>query len=121
MWSKPTKADLEKLAKNRNRKDTGSTDDTIILAHFWLQSCDWYIVDYDPETEIMFGYAILNGDLQMSEWGTVFYQGDTKNPASRDDNLMMLKQGFVEVDFDKHWTPKPFREVREEFTRRYGG
>ena len=121
MWAKPTKADLEKLHKNLKKQQKAEDGSTIILSHFFMGSCDWYIVDYDPETEIMYGYAILNGDLQNAEWGTVFYKEDPNNPASKVNNLMNIKQEYVEVDYDKHWTPKPFSEIEKDFTEKYGG
>jgi len=120
MWAKPTKADLEKLHKNLKIQQEAEDGSTLILAHFFMGGCDWYIVDYDPETEIMYGYAILGGNLQLAEWGTVFFKEDPNNPCSK-DNLMVLKQGYVEVDFDKHWTPKSFNEVEKDFTAKYGG
>ena len=39
------------------------------IFHYFFGSCDSYICEYDPEEGLMFGYGILNGDLQNSEWG----------------------------------------------------
>jgi hypothetical protein len=36
--------------------------------HYFFGETDIYICEYD-RNEIMFGYSILNGDLEMSEWG----------------------------------------------------
>lgn len=120
MWAKPTKSDLEKLAKNRANPKKTKDGDTIILAHFFMGGNDWYVTDYDPETEVMFCYAVINGNLQFAEWGTVFYQEDPNNPASKGNNLMDLKHSFVEVDFDKHFKPTPFKEILAELNKRYG-
>jgi hypothetical protein len=36
--------------------------------HYFLGGCDWYITEWDRE-DALFGYAILNNDVEMSEWG----------------------------------------------------
>jgi hypothetical protein len=38
--------------------------------HFFNSSSDWYIFEWDGDDRL-FGYAILNGDLQNAEWGYV--------------------------------------------------
>jgi hypothetical protein len=35
--------------------------------HYFLGGCDWYIAEWDRK-DTFFGYAILNNDLEMSEW-----------------------------------------------------
>ena len=37
--------------------------------HYFFGGSDFYICEYDPKNGLMFGYGILNGDLQNSEWG----------------------------------------------------
>ena len=39
--------------------------------HFFLGGCDWYIVEWNLEDQIFFGFAILTNDLEMAEWGYV--------------------------------------------------
>jgi len=41
------------------------------ILHYFYGGNDHYICEYDPERKLMFGYAILNGDLQNSEWGYI--------------------------------------------------
>jgi hypothetical protein len=43
-----------------------------ILAHFSLGLCDWYICEYDGG-DLIFGFAGLNGDLEMAEWGFIWF------------------------------------------------
>jgi hypothetical protein len=38
--------------------------------HYFTSGCDWYIVEWDRE-DTFFGYAILNNDMEMSEWGYI--------------------------------------------------
>lgn len=37
--------------------------------HYFAGGCDWYIAEWDRAEDIFFGYAILNNDLENSEWG----------------------------------------------------
>jgi hypothetical protein len=38
--------------------------------HYFIGGCDWYIVEWDRR-DSFFGYAILNGDYDNSEWGYI--------------------------------------------------
>ena len=73
----------------------------IVYVHYFTGSCDWYIVELDPETGIAFGYADL-GDPQNAEWGYVDLTelGTVEGPFG------------IGVERDLHWTPKRFDEVR---------
>ena len=39
------------------------------IFHYFYGGCDSYICEYNPEEGLMYGYGILNGDLQNSKWG----------------------------------------------------
>ena len=39
------------------------------IFHYFFGGSDFYVCEYDPDDGLMFGYGILNGDLQNSEWG----------------------------------------------------
>jgi hypothetical protein len=41
-----------------------------LALHYFLGGCDWYISEWD-RADSFFGYAILNNDVQMSEWGYI--------------------------------------------------
>lgn len=45
--------------------------DKIAKMHFFYGESHWYIFDYTPKDNLFFGYAILNGDTQMSEAGYI--------------------------------------------------
>jgi hypothetical protein len=72
----------------------------MVKVHLFLGGCDWYLTEYDPEDDLAFGFACLNGDLQNAEWGYVSIE-----------ELRGLKFGFMEIDFDLHWQPRPAGEV----------
>jgi hypothetical protein len=76
------------------------TEDKIIQAHFYFGQSHWFIVEYD-QVDTLFGFCILNGDLEMAEWGYVSF-----------DELKRFKiQGVFEVVFDTAWTPMSARDV----------
>lgn len=43
--------------------------DSKVYAHYFYGSSDWYVFDRSRGDDQLFGYAILNGDLQMAEAG----------------------------------------------------
>ena len=47
-----------------------SHDRYLVYAHFFFGGYDWFVLDWDRENDILFGYAIINGDVEMSELGT---------------------------------------------------
>lgn len=71
-------------------QDGKPKNETIVHAHFFYGQSDWFITEWDKD-EDAFGYVILNGDSQMSEYGNIHLPELTKN-------------GRVELDF--HWTKK---------------
>lgn len=56
---------------NENKHNRLSVNDfTKVAAHFFYGNSDWYILEWDKE-DTMFGYVILNGDVEMSELGYI--------------------------------------------------
>jgi len=98
MWNKPTTKQLAKLPRLYETENVKVTD-KIIHMHFFMGGSDWYIAEYDGEA-LFFGFAVLNGDTQMAEWGYISFS-----------ELCRLRSGFVEVDRDLHWSPKAFKEL----------
>jgi hypothetical protein len=99
MWNEPTKEQLANIPELYQTEEVDLAD-KVIQAHFFLGNCDWYIVEYDGE-DLLFGYAILGGDLEMGEWGYISFS-----------ELQKLKtpQG-IEVDFDLYWKPVKAGEI----------
>ncbi len=75
-------------------------DDIIIHQHYYLGGSDWYMAEYGPDERIFFGYAVLNNDHQMAEWGY----------SSLDELDDINIHGF-EVDRDLYQKPKRFGEI----------
>ena len=72
MWNIPTK---ERLAKIPKIYETAKTplQDKIIHLHFFIGVSDWFICEFDGDN-FMWGFCILNNDLQNSEWGYISFQ-----------------------------------------------
>ena len=69
MWNEPTKERLSQIPKLYETEHVPLKEKTIHL-HFFIGGCDWYIAEYDGG-ELFWGFAILNNDYQMSEWGYI--------------------------------------------------
>jgi len=99
MWNQPTLKQLNKLPKLREQ-DNSHTANTIIHMHLFLGENDWFISEFDGD-DTFFGFAILNGDDEMAEWGYISFK-----------ELIDLKiQNWCEVDRDIHWKPKAVCEI----------
>lgn len=52
----------------------GKADQATVYLHYFFGGSDWYITEKDkegPGTTQAFGFAILNGDLEMAELGYI--------------------------------------------------
>jgi hypothetical protein len=86
MWNKPSKESLSKIPKLYETEHIPLKEKLIYL-HLFIGGCDWYIVEYDGK-DLFCGFAILNNDLQMAEWGYVSF-----------NELKAIKvHGWLEVD-----------------------
>ena len=112
MWNEPTQNQLSKLPRLYETEEI-PLQEKMIHMHFFLAGCDWYIAEYDKEENLFWGYAILNGDTEMAEWGYISYQ-ELKELKVR----AIIKgipgaecRGFFEVDRDVHWKPTRASEI----------
>ena len=71
MWNMPSKERLAEIPKLYETEDTPLADKLIHL-HFFIGGCDWYVAEYDGE-DLFWGFAILNQDYEMAEWGYVSF------------------------------------------------
>ena len=93
MWNKPSDEELSRVPKFYSSEEV-PLKEKMIYMHFFIGGCDWYAAEYSPEEKCFFGFAILNADYEMAEWGYFSL-----------DELCSLKVSFVEVDRDLHFTP----------------
>ena len=102
MWNSPG---IERLARMPGLYETENIplQEKMIHLHFFIAGCDWYVAEFDGD--LFFGFAILNGDLEIAEWGYVSL-----------DELADLKiGGWLEVDCEteKSWRIRPACEVEK--------
>ena len=72
MWNEPTKERLDQIPRLYETEHVTLKDKQIYL-HFFIAGCDWFVCEYDGQ-DIFFGFACLNGDLEMAEWGYISFQ-----------------------------------------------
>ena len=92
MWNEPTKGRLSEIPRLYETEHV-PLEDKIVHLHFFIAGCDWYITEFDG-ADIFFGYAILNQDYQMAEWGYVSFS-----------ELKSINIGGIEIDceLEIHW------------------
>ncbi len=95
MWNTPTRRQLARLPKLYETESV-ALDEKMIYVHFFIGGCDWFIAEYDGD-DMFFGFANLNNP-DMAEWGYVSFR-----------ELKEININGFQVDFDLHWTPKPFK------------
>ena len=71
MWNEPS---TERLAKIPRLYETENirVQDKMIHLHFFIGGCDWFVAEYDGQ-DLFWGFAILNEDYEMAEWGYVSF------------------------------------------------
>ena len=67
MWNSPTKGQLSAIPKLGETEST-PLEDAIVHLHFFIGGSEWYVTEFDGK-DTFFGYAVLNGDYKMAEWG----------------------------------------------------
>jgi hypothetical protein len=71
MWNEPSKERLAKIPKLYETENV-RLQDKLIHLHFFIGGCDWFIAEFDGE-DLFWGFAILNQDYEMAEWGYVSF------------------------------------------------
>jgi hypothetical protein len=83
-----------------------------LALHYFMGGCDWYISEWD-RGDNFFGYAILNNDVQMSEWGYI----SLSELLGIESNLRKRSRAyqFVALNLDYHC---PYGTVEEALFNR---
>ena len=100
MWNEPTAKQLSELPIFYATENI-PLEDKVVEMHFFLGGSDWYAIEYSPEENAFFGYAVLGNDFQSAEWGYFGYE---------ELRSIQMNSGF-EVDRDLYWTPKRAGDV----------
>ena len=85
MWNIPTKERLDRIPRLYETEHVPLREKQIYL-HFFIGGCDWFISEFDG-SDLFWGYAILNGDLDNSEWGYISFR-----------ELKEISIGGIEID-----------------------
>jgi len=101
MWNQPTKEQLAKIPGLYETEDIPLKDKLIHL-HLFIGGCDWYIAEYDGE-DLFWGYVILNGDLEMAEWGYISFE---------ELKRIKIPPGF-EIDCETCWQVKKAIQIEK--------
>ena len=75
-------------------------ENKLIHLHFFIGGCDWYIAEYDGD-DLFFGFAILNSDYKMAEWGYISFA-----------ELKSISIDGLEIDCDLYLTPMKAIEIK---------
>jgi len=89
---------IERLEKELEKIPNDYQSETV-YAHFFYGRCDWFVLNWDREDEIIFCYVILNGDVEMSELGDVWL-------------LELVNSSRIELDF--YWEKKSLAQAKYE-------
>lgn len=100
MWNIPTKEQLDRIPRLYETDNTPLEEKTIYL-HFFIGGCDWFVAEYDGD-DLFFGFAILNGDYEMAEWGLVSF-----------GELQSINVRGIGITCDTDWTPKRARKIEK--------
>jgi ppGpp synthetase/RelA/SpoT-type nucleotidyltranferase len=71
----------------------------IVYLHYFNSGSDWYITELDKTTGEAFGYVILNGDTQNSEFGYIDIHELTSNNR---------------IELDRYWSLQTLNEIFEK-------
>jgi len=79
-----------------------------VYAHFFYGGCDWFVLSWDRENEIIFCYVILGGDAEMSELGDVWLFELINSPCIELD-FYWEKKSLAQAKYEKYpdYFPKP--------------
>lgn len=110
MWNQPSAERLSTIP-NLYETDHIKLKDKLIYLHCFIGSCDWYIAEYSPDEDLFFGYAILNGDTEMAEWGYISFIELRELKAF--GQVIDGSVCFMEVDceLEELWVVKPASEI----------
>lgn len=101
MWNIPSQSRLNKIPLLYETEHI-PTQDKLIYLHFFIGGSDWYVAEYDGD-DVLFGYVVLNDDLDFAEWG-YFSFSELKE---------IRVNGWCEIDceIEDFWSVKMFSEI----------
>jgi len=105
MWNEPSRKRLAAIPKLYETEET-PLQEKLIHLHFFIAGCDWFVAEYDGD-DLFWGFAILNQDFEMAEFGYVSFE-----------ELKAIKvKGWLEVDCETEEAWRVRRAVELEKIR----
>jgi hypothetical protein len=98
MWNTPSEKQLSSIPM-LYATDSITTAEKNIYIHLFLGNCDWFIAEYDGK-DLFYGFAILNGDYEMGEWGYISFS-----------ELTAIKIGYAEIEHDLYWKVRRVSDI----------
>ena len=93
-------------------------NDKVVVVHCYAPFGDWFIVEYDPDSQIAFGYAVYAGNEEFGEWGYIplkeLLELSVSIPVKTSGDAFTPSSTFsceVGVELDCLWKPCPASEV----------
>ena len=80
----------------------GKRMNAVAYFHYFAGGSDWYITEYNKDTNEAYGYVILNGDTQMSELGYIDIAGLTGK---------MNVNAFLQPNIDQYFKPQTLNQI----------
>ena len=99
-----TKELEEAFAKQGNTEEK-SEEETIVLAHYFSSSWDWWATEYDPKRRIFFG-LVRGFEVELGAFSLAELEANSCN---------VRPLGGIERDL--YWTPVSLAEVRKKLDR----
>lgn len=81
-------------------------EDKIVKAHYFAQSCDFYVVEINPEDGEAFGYTKFAA-FESGEWGYIDL------PTMESNKTLASGLGLV-IERDLYWSEEKFSEVLKQ-------
>ena len=92
-----------------------------VYAHYFIGDADWLVTEYDPDDDVVFGWACV-GDRQSAELGYAsvaqMEAGGGQVPLHVQGRHVGNLPVYVEPEAD--WTPRPLHEAIDLIDRRHG-
>lgn len=100
MWNEPNKERLSKIPR-LYATESQKLGDKLVFLHFFIGGSDWYISEYNGD-DLFWGFAILNGDDQNSEWGYISFS------ELKEINIHGLE---IDCELEEFWEIKKAAEI----------
>ena len=101
MWNQPSKEKLNEIPKLYSTEEI-PLKEKLIQLHFFIGNTDFYIIEYDGKN-MFWGFVILNGDMEMAEFGYVDFE----------EIKSIRANGWQEIECDLHWKIRSANQVEK--------